>query len=48
MRLLVAQVALFDSVVPPSFAHSICNSSGIFKNALWHRQQVRAGMALYG
>ncbi|HRK98334.1 MAG TPA: alanine racemase [Alphaproteobacteria bacterium] len=44
----VAQVALFDSVVPPSFAHSICNSSGIFKNALWHRQQVRAGMALYG
>lgn len=42
------QVALFDSVAPQSVPHSVCNSSGIFRNQLWHRQQVRPGMALYG
>ncbi len=42
------QVSLFDSVAPSSVPHSICNSSGIFRNDLWHRSQVRAGMALYG
>ncbi len=42
------QVSLFDSVAPSNIPQSICNSSGIFRNNLWHRHQVRAGMALYG
>lgn len=42
------QVMDFDAVVPSGIPQSICNSSGIFKNDLWHRQQVRAGVSLYG
>ncbi len=42
------QVALFDSAAPAGIPQSVCNSSGIFRNSLWHRQQVRPGMALYG
>ncbi|HNQ92057.1 MAG TPA: alanine racemase, partial [Alphaproteobacteria bacterium] len=42
------QVELFDSVAPKSIPHSLCNSAGIFRDASWHRQQVRAGLALYG
>lgn len=42
------QVRLFDSVVPTDIPRSLCNSSAIFKDASWHRQQVRPGAALYG
>ncbi len=42
------QVSDFDAVAPVSIPQSICNSSGIFKSDLWHRNQVRAGVALYG
>ena len=48
-----AQVARFDDCIaglPKPFQitpQSICNSSGIFRGG-WHRQQVRAGIALYG
>lgn len=48
------QVARFDTCIaglPKPFQilpQSICNSSGIFRNNEWHRQQVRPGVALYG
>lgn len=42
------QVEVFDSVAPKSIPHSLCNSAGIFRDPAWHRQQVRAGLALYG
>lgn len=48
------QVRKFDECIaglPKPFQitpQSICNSSGIFRNADWHRSQVRPGVALYG
>lgn len=48
------QVRKFDACIaglPKPFQitpQSICNSSGIFRNADWHRAQVRPGVALYG
>lgn len=48
-----AQVAKFDQSLKNAgiealSPHSLCNSSAIFRDPSWHRQQVRAGMALYG
>ncbi|HAJ90199.1 MAG TPA: alanine racemase [Rhodospirillaceae bacterium] len=48
------QVRQFDECIaglPQPFQmipHSLCNSSGIFRNEDWHRSQVRPGLALYG
>ena len=48
------QVRRFDACIatlPKPFTlipQSICNSSGIFRDAAWHRAQVRPGVALYG
>ena len=48
------QVQIFDDCIaelPKPFQiipQSICNSSGIFRNASWHRGQARPGVALYG
>lgn len=42
------QITLFDRYIPRALPHSLCNSSAIFRDPSWHRQQVRAGMALYG
>lgn len=48
------QVHLFDAAITAaskpfhSIPQSICNSSGIFRDATWHRAQTRAGIALYG
>lgn len=52
-----AQVAKFDQSLKNAgigrdsgvtIPQSLCNSSAIFRDEEWHRQQVRAGMALYG
>lgn len=44
------QVRRFDESITalPSLPQSLCNSSAIFRNSAWHRQQLRPGMALYG
>ncbi|MFA7275672.1 MAG: alanine racemase [Pseudobdellovibrionaceae bacterium] len=48
------QVDIFDRCISQLderfhiIPHSICNSSGVFRNSSWHRAQVRPGIALYG
>lgn len=44
------QVAAFDKVAQafPGVPQSLCNSSAIFRNPAWRRDQVRPGIALYG
>lgn len=32
----------------PNVSKSLCNSSGVFRNAAWHHDLVRPGYALYG
>ena len=44
------QVERFDDIAKafPDAKRSLCNSSGIFRNAEWHHDLVRPGYALYG